>query len=380
MFFKDISDSEVVQFHKGVKVNARLEEVLSRGSSGDYPFIIKEDGDVSKAVPLFYSDSISSDYEGVRVLDNQCLLYTGDLTNYPLIRFNSNTMTGGFDLIYTTSSVVGTRYLSVHLFDKYTLFGLRNTNVTVTEYNDTTLLGRSDLVTDSTGGVSIGLHDKTDKLTFNVDENTKTILLTNDKLILTVTGSTFKSYNSNITIGDTGGAIDFGDGTVTALSSGGYQIDHTYTDGETTHTIKVNGVTSLGYSYFYGCSGLTSISIPEGVTSLGDYCFSGCSGLTSISIPDSVTSLGNYCFSGCSGLTSITIPEGVTSLGDYCFSGCSGLTSIVLNWSEADDIVAYQKNWIQTANSYLKFSIPYGTTNLYTSKSYPSYKLTERGV
>ena len=35
-----------------------------------------------------------------------------------------------------------------------------------------------------------------------------------------------------------------------------------------------------------------------------------------------VTSLGANCFYGCSGLTSITIPSSVTSLGDYCFSYC----------------------------------------------------------
>ena len=33
MYFSDISDKEAVQFHNRVRVNARLEEVLSRGSS-----------------------------------------------------------------------------------------------------------------------------------------------------------------------------------------------------------------------------------------------------------------------------------------------------------------------------------------------------------
>ena len=66
-------------------------------------------------------------------------------------------------------------------------------------------------------------------------------------------------------------------------------------------------VASLGES-FYGCSGLTSITIPSSVTSLGEYCFYDCSGLTSITIPSSVTSLGNSCFASCSGLASVTIP------------------------------------------------------------------------
>lgn len=98
--------------------------------------------------------------------------------------------------------------------------------------------------------------------------------------------------------------------------------------------VKVKGndgveyvVTSLGNS-FYGCSSLTSITIPSSVTSLDRLCFSGCSSLTSINIPSSVTSLGRSCFSGCSSLTSITIPSSVISLGEYCFDSCSGLTSV----------------------------------------------------
>ena len=86
----------------------------------------------------------------------------------------------------------------------------------------------------------------------------------------------------------------------------------------------------LGKYAFYGCSGLTSLTIPSGVTSISDLAFEGCSGLTSLTIPSSVTSIGWYAFSGCSGLTSLTIPSGVTSIGNQTFYGCSGLTSLTI--------------------------------------------------
>ena len=86
----------------------------------------------------------------------------------------------------------------------------------------------------------------------------------------------------------------------------------------------------LGDYAFWGCSGLTSLTIPFGVTSIGDWAFYGCSGLTSLTIPSGVTSIGNYAFYDCSGLTSLTLPSGVTSIGIAAFEYCSGLTSLTI--------------------------------------------------
>ena len=99
-------------------------------------------------------------------------------------------------------------------------------------------------------------------------------------------------------------------------------------------TVEHNGVTcsvtSIGEDAFYGCYGLTSITIPNSVTSIGDDAFQYCSGLTSIIIPNSVTSIGDDAFYYCSGLTSVTIGNGVTSIGDKAFYNCSDLTSVTI--------------------------------------------------
>ena len=107
--------------------------------------------------------------------------------------------------------------------------------------------------------------------------------------------------------------------------SGAVVIPSSVTNNGTTYS-----VTSIGYSAFYSCSGLTSITIPNSVTSIGTYAFWRCSGLTSITIPNSVTSISEWAFYECSSLTSVTIGNSVTSIGDMAFEGCSGLTSVTI--------------------------------------------------
>ncbi len=110
--------------------------------------------------------------------------------------------------------------------------------------------------------------------------------------------------------------------------------------GLTSVTIP-NSVTSIGGWAFRGCSGLTSVTIPNSVTSIGNRAFYECSGLTSVTIPNSVTNIDDYAFCNCSGLTSVMIPNGVTSIGYYAFYGCSSLISVVWNAKNCADFAKY---------------------------------------
>ena len=66
----------------------------------------------------------------------------------------------------------------------------------------------------------------------------------------------------------------------------------------------------------------TVINIKEGTVSISNWAFYGCTGLTSVTIPNSVTTIESWAFYGCRGLTSITIPNSVTSIGESAFNGC----------------------------------------------------------
>ena len=63
---------------------------------------------------------------------------------------------------------------------------------------------------------------------------------------------------------------------------------------------------------FFGCSSLTSITIPDGVTRISDNAFNACSSLESIEIPDSVTGIEYGALANCTSLTTINYKGTVT--------------------------------------------------------------------
>ena len=186
----------------------------------------------------------------------------------------------------------------------------------------------------------------------------------NDRKELEVTYYMYSEYSGNVVIPE---RVFYQGRTLKVTSIGGSAFSGC--SGLTSVTIP-NSVTSIGNYAFSGCSGLTIVKvpvtdysafcnnklvglilqsigkpimliddkggeiknfvIPDGVTSIGNYAFSGCSGLTNVTIPNSVTSIGYNAFEGCKGLTSVTIPNSVTSIGGSAFSGCSGLTSVTI--------------------------------------------------
>lgn len=79
-----------------------------------------------------------------------------------------------------------------------------------------------------------------------------------------------------------------------------------------------------------------SYVIPIGVTTIGYSAFTRCRGLTNITIPDSVVNIGDYAFDSCRDLVSVTISSSVTTIGEYAFHDCVSLTDIYYTSFEAD--------------------------------------------
>lgn len=94
-----------------------------------------------------------------------------------------------------------------------------------------------------------------------------------------------------------------------------------------------NGVGTIGFSAFYGCSGFTGrLTIPNSVYYIMGSAFYGCSGFTGdLVIPDYVTSIGNDAFRDCSGFNgTLTLSRNLTKIGQAVFCGCSGLSGTLV--------------------------------------------------
>lgn len=118
-----------------------------------------------------------------------------------------------------------------------------------------------------------------------------------------------------------------------------------YMDGDT-NVIIMDGITDISSTAFYsGRDKLKSIQIPNSVTSIGYSAFYMCTGLTSIIIPDSVTTIGVDAFNGCTGLKNLTFGAGFTGITSekgiispklsfkriFGVGGCPNLESITVN-------------------------------------------------
>jgi len=166
-------------------------------------------------------------------------------------------------------------------------------------------------------------------------------------------------------------------------------------------------VTSIGDWAFEGCTGLTSVIIPDSVTSIGEYAYYGCYGLTSVTIPDSLTSIGGGAFGDCSGLTAITvgsgntayesidgvlfnkaktililvpggkegaysIPNSVTSIGGSAFYSCTGLTSVTI----PDSVTSIGESAFCVCYGLTSVIIPDSVTSIGEYAFYGCYGLT----
>ena len=119
-----------------------------------------------------------------------------------------------------------------------------------------------------------------------------------------------------------------GDSTVSVTTRGQY-YESCYTGqivipSRVSYNGKNYEVTQIGSSAFANDTELLSISLPNTIKVIEDKgygygAFQGCSGLTSIVVPNSVVHIGNSAFNNCKNLTNVSIGNHVTTIGVSAF-------------------------------------------------------------
>lgn len=127
------------------------------------------------------------------------------------------------------------------------------------------------------------------------------------------------------------------DGTFTyELNDGKYTIiscDSTAIVGEIPELRNGYPVTAIGDRALAGCTGISTLTIPDTVTSIGSSAFAGCTSLSEVTLPKRLESISNGLFMGCTNLRSVDIPDNVAMISSYAFYNCSSLTDVTLSGS-----------------------------------------------
>ncbi len=138
-----------------------------------------------------------------------------------------------------------------------------------------------------------------------------------------------------------------------------YNLD---TSAKTAEVASQDGNSTSNSSYVSGDlvipSSIESDGVTYSVTSIGDYAFYGCSGLTSVEIPNSVTEIGESAFEDCESLAAVTIGGNVSNIGSSAFYDCTNLSTAY----------CYAATPPKMADSYVFSNATYSSATLYVPK------------
>lgn len=121
------------------------------------------------------------------------------------------------------------------------------------------------------------------------------------------------------------------------------------------------GLQSIQFGAFWGCSGLTILTIPNSVTSLGSGdTFAHCTQLTQVTIGSGVQEIPAMCFSDCSALVAVTVPSTVHGLGFQAFLGCTSLRTVSL----AQGVTTLEDDVFNGCTALGTFTVPASVTRI----------------
>ena len=90
-----------------------------------------------------------------------------------------------------------------------------------------------------------------------------------------------------------------------------------------------SNIEELGERSFYGCSGLSDLTIPAEIKEISAYCFSSCTGLSSLKVPETIEKVCKSAFKDCTGIKELTMPVDLEYVKRYSTDGCSSFENCI---------------------------------------------------
>ena len=96
-------------------------------------------------------------------------------------------------------------------------------------------------------------------------------------------------------------------------------------------SVKISeGIRTIGYESFRGCSLLETVILPDSLKTIGEEAFMSCTALKEIKVPNSVETINKKAFSGCHALKRIELGSGITEISENTFDCCKALTDVTI--------------------------------------------------
>ena len=171
-------------------------------------------------------------------------------------------------------------------------------------------------------------------------------------------------------------------------SIGEYAFYHCY---DLTSVTIPSSVTTIETYAFSGCNSLTAVHITDleawckiifsdsysNPLSFAKHLYLDGKEIKDLVIPSSMTSIGDYAFYGCEGLTSVTIHNNVTEIGKNAFYSCKGLTDV---YCYAENVPNTDSDAFYYNMSSVTLHVPEGSLNNYKTTSPWSKFGTIKGI
>lgn len=177
------------------------------------------------------------------------------------------------------------------------------------------------------------------------DSNSQYIVYSADML---QNGTTIDEPQANIYAGAIGMCLP----KMTNIAGSAFFINNTQRMLET--LFMPGTITSLGgNAFYYSCSKLKHITLPDGITAIPNACFYGCSALEEITIPANVASIGTDAFNGCS---SMRVMRSLAATPPTIQSNSFSTPNVIRVYVPAGSVAAYKTAW--TGFSSIIFADP----------------------